>query len=54
MKSLIAACFVLLVSIQIVNGDIAKPKQPEKAAARYVLHTSLEIATDPQISRRAG
>ena len=49
MKSLIAACFVLLVSIQIVNADIAKPKQPEKAA-RYVLHTSLEIAPDPKAS----
>lgn len=48
MKSLIAACFVLLVSTQIINADIAKPKQPEKAAAKYVLHTSLEIATDPK------
>jgi hypothetical protein len=47
MKSLIAACFVLLVSIPIVKADVAKPKQPEKAA-KYVLHTSLEIATDPK------
>ena len=47
MKSLIAACFVLLVSTQIANADIAKPKQPEKVS-RYVLHTSLEIATDPK------
>lgn len=47
MKSLIAACFVLLVSLPIVKADVAKPKQPEKAA-KYVLHTSLEIATDPK------
>ena len=48
MKSLIAACFVLLVSTQIVNADIAKPKQSEKPAVRNVLHTSLEITTDPK------
>ncbi|HEX7334686.1 MAG TPA: hypothetical protein VF290_24505 [Pyrinomonadaceae bacterium] len=49
MKSLIAACFVLVVSAHIVDADIAKPKEPEKAAAvRKVLHTSLEIATDPK------
>ena len=48
MKYLIAACFVLLVSTQIVNADVAKPKQPEKAAARSVLHTSLEIVPDPK------
>lgn len=47
MKSLIAACFVLLLSTQIVNADLAKPKPTEKAA-KYVLHTSLEIATDPK------
>ena len=45
MKSLIAACFVLLVSTQLVNADIAKPKPPEKAV-RYALHTSLEIVPD--------
>jgi hypothetical protein len=47
MKSLIVACFVLLVSTQIANADIAKPKPPEKAA-KYVLHTSLEIVPDPK------
>ena len=47
MKSLIVACFVLLVTTQIVNADIAKPKQPEKAA-KYALHTSLEIVPDPK------
>ena len=49
MKSLIAGCFLVLFSTQIVNADIAKPKQPEKAA-RYVLHTSLEIVPDPKSS----
>ena len=48
MKSLIAACFVLLVSTQIATADIAKPKQAEKPAVRNVLHTSLEISTDPK------
>ena len=49
MKSLIAACFVVLVSTQIVaNADIAKPRQSERPAARNVLHTSLEITTDPK------
>ena len=47
MKSLIAACFVLLVSIQTVNADLPKPKTPERVS-RIVLHTSLEIATDPK------
>ena len=47
MKPLVAACFVLLVSTQVINADIAKPKQPEKAA-KYVLHTSLEIVPDPK------
>lgn len=51
MKSLIAACFVLFVTTQIVIADIAKPKQPEKQpekVAKYVLHTSLEIVPDPK------
>ena len=47
MKSLIAACCLVLLTIQIVNADIAKPKQPEKAA-KYALHTSLEIVPDPK------
>ena len=47
MKTLIAACFVLLVSTQIINADIAKPKQSEKGVG-YGLHTSLEIVPDPK------
>jgi hypothetical protein len=48
MKSLLfACCLVFLVSTQTANADVAKPKPPEKAA-KYVLHTSLEIATDPK------
>jgi hypothetical protein len=47
MKSLLFLVLVALVPIQTVNADIAKPKQPEKAA-RYALHTSLEIVPDPK------
>ena len=46
MKPLLVACCLVLFTTQTINADIAKPKQPEKPAARYVLHTSLEIATD--------
>jgi len=51
MKSLLFLVLIALVPIQIANADIAKPKQPEKQpekVSRYVLHTSLEIATDPK------
>src|SRR5215216_6967525 len=48
MKSLLfACCLVLLALTQTANADVAKPKPPEKAA-RYVLHTSLEIVPDPK------
>jgi len=47
MKSLLFLVLIALVPIQTANADIAKPKQPEKAA-KSVLHTSLEIATDPK------
>lgn len=51
MKSLLFLVLAALVPIQTANADIAKPKQPEKVA-KYVLHTSLEIATDPKAMRR--
>ena len=47
MKTLIAVCCLVLFSTQVVNADIAKPKQPEKVG-KYVLHTSLEIVPDPK------
>ena len=47
MKSLLFLVLVALVPIQTANADIAKPKQPEKAA-KYALHTSLEIVPDPK------
>jgi hypothetical protein len=47
MKSLLFLVLVALIPIQTANADIAKPKQSEKAA-KYALHTSLEIATDPK------
>jgi hypothetical protein len=46
MKALLFA-FCLLFSTSIAKADIAKPKPPERAA-RYALHTSMEIATDPK------
>jgi hypothetical protein len=44
-----AFCLVLLAlaTVQAANADVAKPKPSEKAA-RYVLHTSLEIVPDPK------
>jgi hypothetical protein len=47
MKSLLFLVLVALIPIQTANADVAKPKQPEKVA-KYALHTSLEIATDPK------
>ena len=46
MKALLFAC-LLVFSATVAKADIAKPKPPEKAP-KYVLHTSLEIATDPK------
>ena len=46
MKALLFA-FFLVFSATVAKADLPKPKQPEKAA-KYVLHTSLEIATDPK------
>ena len=52
MKSLIVACGIVLLTVvwtHPANADLAKPKSPaDKAAPKYVLHTSLEIATDPK------
>ena len=46
MKALLFA-FVLVFSATVAHADIAKPKPPERAA-KYGLHTSMEIATDPK------
>src|ERR1044071_4927375 len=43
MKALLFA-FCLVFSASLVKADIAKPKPTPK----YVLHTSLEISTDPK------
>jgi len=51
MKSFFFACCLVLVtaaSVQTANADIAKPKPPDKPVAKHVLHTSLEISTDPK------
>src|SRR5215510_5735204 len=46
MKALLFAC-CLIFSAAVAKADLPKPKPPEKAA-KYALHTSLEIATDPK------
>jgi hypothetical protein len=46
MKTLLFAC-CLVFSATVAKADLPKPKPPEKAA-KYVLHTSLEISTDPK------
>jgi hypothetical protein len=46
MKALLFA-FCLVFSATVAKADLPKPKPPEKAA-KYVLHTSLEISTDPK------
>ena len=46
MKALLFT-FCLVFSATVAKADLPKPKPPEKAA-KYVLHTSLEIATDPK------
>jgi hypothetical protein len=48
MKALLLAFFlVLLPAAQTANADVPKPKPPERPA-RSVLHTSLEVSTDPK------
>ena len=46
MKALLFAC-CLIFSATVAKADLPKPKPPEKAA-KYVLHTGLEISTDPK------
>ena len=46
MKALLFAC-CLIFSASIAKADIPKPKPPEQAA-KYALHTSMEIGTDPK------
>jgi hypothetical protein len=51
MKALIFACCVVLFSSVSANADLAptKPKEQKPATERkYVMHASLEIATDPK------
>ena len=38
--------FVLLSTISIAYADVPKPKTPDKAAAKQVLRTGLEIVPD--------
>lgn len=53
MKAVLTICslsLLLLITTEIVDADIAKPKQaPTVTQSRVVLHTSLEIAPDSKI-----
>src|SRR5690349_20052234 len=47
MKTLLFA-FCIVCSVSVAKADIAKPQQPPQRTARQMLHTSLEISTDPK------
>ena len=45
MKSILLACFLILLSAFLAHADVPKPKTPAKA----ILHTTLEIAPDATV-----
>lgn len=47
MKTLIAACCLLVFSTQIAKADVPRPKPTDKPG-KIVLHTSLVIVPDPK------
>jgi hypothetical protein len=51
MKALLFACCVVLFSAVLANADLRPPTKPAEqkvSETKYLLHTSLEIATDPK------
>ena len=51
MKALVFACFVVLSSTVLANADVRPPTKPAEqkvSETKYILHTGLEIATDPK------
>lgn len=51
MKSLVFACCVVLCSAVLANADLKPPTKPAEqkvSEPKYILHTGLEIATDPK------
>jgi hypothetical protein len=51
MKALLFACCVVLFSAVLANADLRPPIKPAEqkvSETKYLLHTSLEIATDPK------
>jgi hypothetical protein len=51
MKALVFACCVLLFNAPITSADLAPPTKPAEqkvSEPKYILHTGLEIATDPK------
>ena len=51
MKALLFACCVVLFSAVLANADLRPPTKPAEqkvSEPKYILHTGLEIATDPK------
>jgi len=51
MKALVFACFVVLSGTVLANADVrppVKPAEQKTSEPKYILHTGLEIATDPK------
>lgn len=51
MKALLFACCVVLFSAVLANADLRPPTKPAEqkvSETKYILHTGLEIATDPK------
>jgi hypothetical protein len=48
MKTLVAACCLIVLTALSTNADVAKPAKPTDKPAKVVLRTSLEIVPDPK------
>ncbi|HYK19880.1 MAG TPA: hypothetical protein VEV42_04040 [Pyrinomonadaceae bacterium] len=46
MKTLVAACCLVVLTAFSINADVPKPPKPADKPAKVVLHTSLEIVPD--------
>ena len=51
MKAFVLACFVVLSGTVLANADVRPPVKPAEqkvSEPKYILHTGLEITTDPK------
>ena len=52
MKALVVACSIVLLTFAFANADVKPPLKPSDQGAstqpKYILHTGLEITTDPK------